>query len=378
VRLMSTVGVVGTPLRQSTPNADHTKSYYIMVDNPSDVSCTRIYWTSADKRLPRPSSMPIISGYRHLSAEHLPAEVRYQTKEIIAELQLARTPTIYALAGAVFLLAFVCGYFYRNPIYEPRNYLPEAGIRQVAAAVGALLVAAPGALVAYLTTSLSDLGGYLTRGIRSMCAIGAASAVWGGFCIAVLMPQDHGLYAASLLFASAVNFVAGITALAALLGPRSRDDGALTSRRIRRSRRRAAAAGAIHSDGIPKPLRKSGVAADTRYRQRRTAFLGAIGCAFLTDVWIALLRVPSGFRDPGHKGWWEPLRKLWEYTGTHWTIYRLGQRLLLLNPSHHGGAARLLIALGCAALFLATVLVSISKVGAAWRDRLAHEGQVSG
>ncbi len=374
VRLMSSVGVIGTPLRQRTPNADHSKSYYIMFDIPADVSCTRVYWTSAEKRLPPHEAVEVVSGYRTLSAEHLPDEIRFGSNEMIAELQLARTGTVFALTGGALLLAVVCAYFYRNPIYNAGHYVPSDGIRQVAAAIGALLVAAPAGFVAYLTTSLSDLGAYLTRGIRLMCAIGAIVAVWAGFSIAVLMPEDHGLYNMSLLLASTANFVAGATAVASL-GPRSRSDGRLTKSRIGRSQQKLVSLGGDPASQIPVRIRRSGVPADTRYRQRRHAFLGAIGCALFTDAWVAMLRIRGSFQSLGRDHWWEPFRAVWERTGTHWLGYSVAEWLRSLSPGRDGAFDRLLVALGFLALGLAIAVVSLATVGSVARARLLREDQ---
>lgn len=158
---------------------------------------------------------------------------------------------------------------YENPIYA-LDLAPGEGLRQVAAAVGALLVAAPAAITAFLTTSLSDLGAYLTRGIRFLCAAGAAAAVWAGFALAVLLPKDHGLYHASLLTASAINMLAALT-VGATLFPRSRANGRLTRWRVAKSQRRLADKGIDPMSEAPDPIRKSGVPADARYRQRRHA-----------------------------------------------------------------------------------------------------------
>jgi hypothetical protein len=331
-------------------------------------------------RQPRPprqtDNQPTRCRFRRSRAvgleERSQADIRYETREVIAELQLARTSAVVALAGGAFLLAGVCGYFLRNPIYAP-DMPPSDGLRQVAAAVGALLVAAPAAITAFLTTSLSDLGSYLTRGVRFLCAAGAGAAVVAGFSLAVLLPKDHGLYHAALLTASATNMFAALT-VGATLFPRSRANGRITRRRIARSQKKLVDKGLDPTSVAPDPVRGSGVPADARYRQRRHAFVGALGSLLFLDWFVAAMRTPRTVNLLFKKNWPTTFRRIWYRTATHragaWSLRELGS----LIPGRHADAVgRLLVALGCLALLVVGVLEGLQKVGRVARGQLAHE-----
>jgi hypothetical protein len=387
VRLMTWVGVVGMPYRIRIYNAHHCRSHYLLLDLPDDVGCTRFYWTASECLIDEPTARQVLSGYEHLSGESLPHRSRTSesvepvlrgslrstqeagdTNEAVLELQVDRSASMWMLGGVALLLSLVSGYFFRHPVFPsvPRAHLMAPAIRnsyrQVGAENGALLVAGPAALTAILLTRSSELGAYLTRGIRLLSAIATSSAVVAALAIAILLPGDRQAYNTFLLTSAILNWVAASTILASMIG-RFDAHQWLTKRRLRRS---AAIADSTRDLGRgvfkPKHLRRSGAPADSRYRQRRMALLGAFACAISTDLWWHALHIDRSEHllnvTKGHA--WQTLNATWarqRYTAT---------ATELLTMRHHPG--QIAIALGTLAIAVSLALWWLHQVGAAERD----------
>src|SRR5206468_1993625 len=110
--LMARVGVVGLPLLLNVPNANHVAGFYLLLDLPSDVDCTRLYWSNGERLIQRPDRSRIVSGHHVLSVEDLPPETRADATEANAELQLRRSAEVWMLGCLTGFLAFFCAFLF--------------------------------------------------------------------------------------------------------------------------------------------------------------------------------------------------------------------------------------------------------------------------
>jgi hypothetical protein len=377
VRLMCFAGVVGTPFRLFNLNAGHCKSYYVLLHLPPDVRCTRLYWTAAETMVERPEAIAVQSGYEHLASEPLPMNLRREAREAMAELQLSNSVPVSMLAALAFLLAMVCGYFARNPILPSpaaARHLsaPELNsYRQVAAATGALVVAAPATLTAVLLTQSSSLCAYLTRGTRVLSGFGAVAGILAALAIAVLLPKDRGTYDNLLLTSATINWGAGLTILAAIVGQNTLV-ARLDQWRVRRTTRSGAVG--LHR---PRRARRNGSPADCRYRQRRLAALGGVACLISTDVWWHGLRLSRQYHLLQPSNFSHSLPRLWE---TMWTARVAetigdGTTTVVTNLSDFQQPLHPIAVLLAGVLVVGSALVLLALVGRSARQRLVPAAQ---
>ena len=76
---------------------------------------------------------------------------------------------------------------------------------------------------------------------------------------------------------------------------------------------------------VPHRVRRSGVDADARYRQRRYALLGAFVGLLATDVWISATLLPTDTHLLEREKWRSTLHSVWDNTVTAKTLRGMRQ-----------------------------------------------------
>ena len=102
---------------------------------------------------------------------------------------------------------------------------------------------------------------------------------------------------------------------------------------------------------IPLRPRRSGTDADSRYRQRRFAMVGAVSCWVMTDLWVQIVRLPEHMHVLDRSQWRASVDAAWGRTG----VIRLWRLLVELVEYPLSGSEQLLVTL--AFLLAGTVLI---------------------
>lgn len=291
VALLAGLGLVGTPMRFTRPNADHCVSYYFLLDLPDDMECVRFYWRDLEHEVIDRSHPPVATSHPVLAGHWLTVSQRLRRWECIAELQIRKDARLRAMAVFTAFAAIISGYLFRNvPPHGNETQL------QVVIGLAALIVVVPAGLLQYVSQSASRLASRSTRYLNWLVSAVGVSTSALALALAIVRTESDGVFKLLAISASTVSCLTALVLAGILLLPRH---GQPESRRPR-----------VDADRTGRS-----VASLERFRQRRAALVWLAGSIVATEVWWQALHVRGGNRLSSREAFdqlaWEALQRSW-------------------------------------------------------------------